>query len=240
MNLETDIIPYVDGNNLVAPNPVVPGTIRASDNGTCFSSEYFILMEMNYPDPDMSYLRAKGWEALIRTCMQVPGLTVRAPGDRAIDAPDNVYAILAASKVLSRPAVAQDILSYGKKHLGFYDPTGVPGVKLGAFLWRQPQIVFAMYCAANLYKPWKFWLWPLAVYTALVIGVSCWRVPVDHTDERRLSWLLIQTTKESLLCRLASKLWYNRLHRDYSDGMRTVRGIYYKGNPHPFVTYNKD
>lgn len=243
MSLEKDIIPYVDGEGYVAPNPVIPGQLRGSDNQTMFTSEYYILLTMN--EGGLLSSDKNGWETLIRICMPKPGLTVRSPGDKNIDAPDNFYGVLAASKLLNRENVAQDMLTYGIRHLGFYDPTGTPGIKSGAFQWRQPQLLFAMLCAANVYKWWKFWLWPLMLYTALVITTSCWRVPTSNSDARRLPWLLIQTVKwDSVLCRWASSIWYKRLYKDYGPtGMKAVRSIYYKGDgihPHPFVTYSVD
>lgn len=233
MGLREEIVPYTDGNGYVAPNLVTPGTMRGSDNGTMFSSECAIILHKNGESNNADETK---WEQLIYACMQKPGLTVRAPGDKAIDAPDNLYAILAAATVLDKPYVAQDILRYGREHWGFYDPTDIPGLKGGAFQWRQPQLLFAMLCASNANRLHHL---PLAVYTALVIATSCWRTQIGDTDSRRLSWLLIQSVKESSwLCYIASKIWYSRLYKDYGspNAMKKVAGIYYKDS-HPFMRY---
>ena len=235
MSLETEIVPYIDGGGYVAPNLVPVGQMRGGDNGTCFTSEYYILMEKNHPTDDWSKPRADGWEKLIRSCMPIPGLTVRFPGDKALDAPDNLYSILAASKILNKPQVADDILLYGITHYGFYNPTDK--FQWAAFQWRQPQLLFAMLCASNNYKWYKFFQWPLAVHTALTILVSCYNTPKGDTDPRRLSWLLIQTVKnDSWLCKVASYFWYKRLYNVYTNGMKDVASIYYKDN-HPFTRY---
>jgi hypothetical protein len=230
-----EIADYIDGNGLVAPNLVQPGTIRGSDNGTMFSSEYYVMLSQRN---ELSELDADNWEILIRSCMKEPGLTVRSPGDLEIDAPDNIVAILGASKVLNKPSVAQDMLTYGLKNKGFYEPNPKEKINWASFQFRQLQLLFAMYCASNNYKWYKFWLWPLMFYTTLVILVSCINTPVNDTDSRRLCWSLIHAvSKDSFLCRMASKIWWNRLRNDYGDeGYRAVCLIYYQDN-HPFRRY---
>lgn len=239
MTLKSEIVPFIDGNGLVAPNLTNPHT-RGSDNGTMFTSEHFIMLQKRgeATEEDRNI-----WEHLIRSCMPIPGLTVRAPGDIAVDAPDNIIAILAAAKVLNRPQVARDILNYGLRYLGLYEPVRVTPRNWSAFQFRQLQLVFAMLCASGQHSWWKFWHFPLALYSALVILVSCMNVPIGETDPRRLSWLLIQATKEdSILCRLASVIWYQRLYRDYGvseNAMKLVYGIYCHDN-HPFGKYAVD
>ena len=233
--LYDEIKDYIDGNGLVAPGLVEHGTIRASDNGTMFSSEYYIMLKER---DELHSLDADTWETLIRSCMKESGLTVRAPKDLAVDAPDNIIAILAASKVLDKPKVAQDILTYGLAHKGFYDPAPTDKINWSAFQFRQLQLVFAMLCASNSYRWYKIWQLPLMLYTTLVILISCLNTPTQDTDSRRLCWSLIHAVaKDSLLCRLASKVWWKRLRKDYGDeGYRVVCNIYYQDN-HPFKRY---
>jgi hypothetical protein len=165
-----------------------------------------------------------------------------------VDAPDNLYAILAASKVLNKPEIALSFYIYGLKNFGFYNTSNPDHVRnkdgsldWSFFQWRQFQMIFAALCASGIHKWWKIWHLPLALYTALVITVSCIGAQLDDYDARRLSWALIQATKEdSFLCRLASKIWYRRLHKDYPNGMRDIASGYY--NPHgltenPFAKY---
>lgn len=239
MSLRQEINSYTDVNGYISPYPVHPSAGRSSDNATMFTSEYYILLAKRYEDVPSD---ADRWNLLIANSSLVPGLTVRYPGDTSTDAPDNLYAILAAAKVLRVPRVAQAFLDYGKANYGWYNPSNPHHIRnkdgtldWSNFQWRQPQLVFAALCAANNYHWLKFWHLPLALYTAIVIATSCIDTPVDDADSRRLAWLLVQSTQDSLLCSLASKLWYDRLLRDYgSPGMREVAKVYYwphSGNP---------
>ena len=44
MSIQADFQPYIDGNGLLAPNPVPPETLKGSDNGPMFLSEYVIML----------------------------------------------------------------------------------------------------------------------------------------------------------------------------------------------------
>src|SRR5260370_37567606 len=45
MALRDEITPYVDGEGLVAPNLVSPGTLIGSDSGQMYTSEYYIMLK---------------------------------------------------------------------------------------------------------------------------------------------------------------------------------------------------
>jgi len=237
--LKEEIKLYKDNQGYVNPYLVNTSQGRQSDNGTMFSSEYYIMLSKRQEDTERD---ADEWEVLIAKCMPIPGLTVRYPGDIAIDAPDNIYAILAASKVLNRPHVAKSMLDYGFKHRGYYN-IETPTWNWAGLQWRQLQMIFAMLCASNTYKWWKFWYWPLELYSALAIAISCMNTPTYETDPRRLNWLFIQSVKEdSLLCRLATKVWFKRLKKDYDvteNAMRVVAKTYYQDD-HPFAKFWMD
>lgn len=92
----------------------------------------------------------------------------------------------------------------------------------------------------------RIWVLPSAIWSALVILYAGLRnYPTDgYGDERRLAWLLVQIMKpHSILCWLASKVWYWKLHKDYPEsntypGMRGVAYHYYAPNGvHPFSLY---
>lgn len=244
MALRDEMKPYLDKNGYANPYPVVPGSGRSCDNATMFSSEYYIMLFKRQED---RIYDDEEWEILINKASIVPGLTVRYPGDATPDAPDNLYAILAASKVLKSPRVAEDFLKYGKSNFGFYNPSNPGHIKnkdgsldWSTFQWRQIQLIFAALCASNNQSWWKIWQLPLAIYTALVIAFSCVGVDKQETDPRRLSWLLIQATESSFLCRLAAKIWYNRLNKDYPNGMPDVAAIYYQPpglSSNPYAKY---
>lgn len=232
MSLKSEIKEYTDKNGYVNPNPISKDSGRSCDNSTMFSSEIYIMLTKRQEDSPRD---ADEWEILIDKSSIKPGLTARYPEDNAPDSPDNLYAILAASKVLNKPKVAQDFLNYGLRNFGFYNPSNPDhilnkdkSINWITFQWRQPQLVFAALCAANKHEWWHFWNLGFALYTFLVILVSCINTPITDTDSRRLAWLLIQATcEDSLLCILASKLWYKRLYKDYKYGMRNVAAIYY-------------
>jgi hypothetical protein len=243
MSFRDEIKSYTDINGYINPYPVDTKRGRQCDNATMFSSEAAILLVKRLED---NFNDENEWEILINKSSIQPGLTVRYPKDNTTDAPDNLYGILAASKVLDKPNVALDILNYGKSNFGFYNPSNPNHIKnidgsinWSNFQWRQPQLLFAMLCSSNTYKWYKFYYWFLDLYTALTIIISCFNTEISDTDSRRLCWLLIQSTQnDSLFCKLASKIWFKRLYKDYLRGMNDVANVYYKptGN-NPFGKY---
>ncbi|MCX9024611.1 MAG: hypothetical protein OIN85_00780 [Candidatus Methanoperedens sp.] len=250
MGLREEIEPYVDGNRLVAPNTGdwKEGE-RGSDNGVMFTSEYIIMllyiMRDSPYDPfahldtlmECEYKSMALWK-----CLKSWGLLSRAPGDPDQEGPDDYYGYCAALKVMRESLPWHQsvgafesglgLLWHGITHLGFFNNTDK--FNWSAFLWRQPQMVAAMASAAGL--GWIPFFWPFYLIAALVIATSCIWAPRSDTDARRLSWLLIQATKSSPLCWLASKLWYRRLYKTYPNGMKDVAALYYCGG-HPFTKY---
>lgn len=205
---------YIDGNGLMSNSPVPPGSIRASDNGPLFSSEYVLILlhqlELT-PEDEVSYQKA------IASCVDTSGNLHRAPGDTSEDAPDDYYGVSAAFSQLNVKS----------------------NVKLPFNLWRQPQLLFAVMASNQSLSRWKFWQWPLAIYTALVVLTSDVDTDPGNADARILAWLLIQATeKDSILVRLASSVWYNRLYATYPNGMADVAGEYFlpTGN-NPYAKY---
>lgn len=238
--LRDEIIPYLDGQGFVAPTLENAKETRGSDNQMLFTSELYIVLVLL--DEDMPK-DAIEWEKKARQCMAVLGLTVRSPGDLTPDAPDNIVGILAAATLLDVPSVAKDMFWYGIKHGGFFDPRPVPPPfftkeRWVAFEWRQPQLLFATLCAAGYYNWLTCWvLWPLAIYSAIVITFGGFQVPVDRTDERILSWLLLIATCKSRMCYWAGLLWEMRLSIDYANGMSSVLSSYFGGD-HPIAKYS--
>lgn len=248
---------YLDGNGLVSPNPVKPGNKRASDNGPCYTAEY-LCMDAS---PDI-------WMHMdLVTCINKrTGLLQRAPVSQGIteqEGPDDYYAVLNWFKRCDNTEGPRGFLKAVFRYLGALNNVDPGHWTSQSFLIRQPQLLAAMVTAAfpSLLNP-LHWLarlatFPLYAWSSLVIATSCTyriktvdgqfsgfeRVPTNATDERRLSWHLVQTVKDrSLLCYLASKLWYRRLYKDYGPtGMRAVAAIYYIGRaanePHPFALY---
>lgn len=235
--LKIEIKPYIDENSMVAPNLVEPGVRRGSDNGPMFTSEFAIMLkrlgEANDMDERLFYI-------IIGDCIDEDGLLYRAPVPTDLDqeGPDDYYGVLAYCTEYGQTDIPRRMLSAVRKYWGFLN-NNQPGKKTWAsLLVRQFQLVAAMAAAAY---PKNFFMralfFPFFVWAALVIGFSCMGTPIENTDPRRLSWLLIQATKPSLMCRMASWFWYKRLYRDYGpEGMKAVAKIYYRDN-HPFQRY---
>lgn len=243
MGYKEDIKTYRDVNGYVCPAPTDPTKGRQCDNSTMFTSESAIIEQKLSISTEED---KNDWQRLINMSTVVSGLTVRYPKDTSTDAPDNLYAILAASEVLGRPEVAKSILDYGKRNFGFYTTdnpnhikNAVGKVDWANFQWRQLQMLFAMYTASDTYKWYKFWLWPLNFYTFLCILTANSKPTPGQADPWRLSWLLIQSTmNKSTLCKLASKVWFKRLYVSYPNGMKGVAAIYYSPKPNnPFSEY---
>lgn len=203
---DLDIIfqPYKDGNGLYAPAPVPPGVMRGSDNGPLFTSE---VMLIRFEHVLATAEDIDEYDNVIKTCVDSNGNLHRAPGDTTEDAPDDYYGVAAA---------------YSQLHMK-------SNIKLPFSLWRQPQLLFAIMASNQTLSRWKFWQWPLAIYSALVVLTSCIGTDSSNTDARILAWLLIKATSDhSILVKLASNIWFNRLYATYPNGMNDVAGIYFQ------------
>ena len=265
MSLREEIKPFTDADGLVAPGIVNPTDSCTSDNGPMFTSEYYLLLALR---GELQASDVPEWRSRILQCFKEPGLLCRVPvkyGTLSQEGPDDYYGVLAASSVLDH-TVAEAILSYGQSKEYTLEPilnyvqtkTGdVWYIRLArrlfgsikvrynfnnvdnvltpeSWMGRQPQLVAAMHFAAQKKCPLL-----LRIYTALVIATSCMGAPPSDTDGRRLAWLLICTAAPKCwMSRIASRIWYFRLKRDYpGKGMRGVAELYYQGN-HPFKTYH--
>lgn len=241
MSLRREIRPYTDRNGLVTPGLYDGQHDRGSDNGVCFTSEYYILLADNQqiqPGDKEEYTR------LINSCSVRPGLIARAPGvNQGGPPPDDLYAVAAASRVLDLPEIAKAVCDYGDANRWIFnaDRPGNPhwyeeGKDFEAWLGRQPALVCALRAAAG--QKLNF---ALVIITAALIATSCVSDKKDHTDPRRLSYLLVRAVQgKHWLLDLACKVWWNRLKKDYGEeGMRAVALIYYQ-NEHPFRRYWKN
>jgi hypothetical protein len=219
MSIRDDFQPYWDGNGLLAPNPVPLGTIRGSDNGIMFSSEFYIMLKKSgfLTKQDLDNYITK-----IQSCVGQDRELHRAPGDISPDEVDDYYAVYAGMKILGLR----------------------PFFKLPLRLWRQPQLAAAMISAKfpSLISPFhhivRLIAFPLYFVACVTLLISCWNAPTSDTDARRLSWHLWQATKgASLMCWFAGRVWLRRLYKTYPNGMKDVAAIYYQ--PHPNNPYSK-
>lgn len=229
--------PYFDGTGLLAPHPN-PGMI-GSDNGPMFLSEFMIMLKQH---GELSALDIAYYHEKISSCMNDDGTLNRVvrPNRASQEGPDDYLGVLNGCKQLGITDLPRRMLLAMFCYLGFLNNVN-PGHKtVESFLARQPQLIAAMVAAS--FPLWtikhtliRLLFFPLFAYSALVIAISCIGVPITESDPRRLGWHLLQITKDlSLLCNLASKLWYRRLFKHYgSAGMKAVAAIYYgKESPH--------
>lgn len=222
--------PYLNVDHMAGGHPVNEfHTRRNNDNHGMFTAEYLrIVNDLNpalRPDECMEQL------------VDDKGVLHRYMGDIEPDlSPDNLLGFL--NYVELRPEkrpLAKRIYDRGRKGWGSYTtPWSAEG-----FLFRQPQLIMALIAASGGAAWYKFWQWPLVIYTALVIAIAGRGIPAENDqDARRLSWHLIQIMKgHSLLCRLAARVWWGRLRKQYGDeGMRLVFGRYFNME-HPFAHF---
>lgn len=244
MSIRDEIESYIDGNGLVAPNLVDPGSGAASDNGPMFTSEYYIILAKSGLLTEADKQR---FNILISQCIDKNDMLNRFPINQPSrqEGPDDYLGVLNACKHLGITDIPRKFLFTTLIHLGFLNNENEELFSLRSFLIRQPQLLATMFSAAfpSLFNPLHILLrllgFPFYLIAALVIALSCINTDPYDTDSRRLSWHLLQITKgTSLLCKLASLLWYHRLHNDYIDGMRSVATIYYHPQgQHPFSRY---
>lgn len=239
----------IDAHTLPKPTPYDWG-----DNGVMFFGEYVCILSKMDPAADWGSNFIDYYETVLDKYFITPGLLKRRVDCLNIDGPDNMLGVLASSHAIKNPKYARDILKYGCKNFGFFNqpnPGSVfyPGTKkinFEALLWRQPQLIAAAMSVAQLPKIFKLLMSPLYFYTALVILYSgLFRAaPTADLDSRRLAWLLVQCVGEdSILCKLAAKVWFWGLRKDYplsrwGQSMRGVAKMYYESDPlHPFTEY---
>ena len=213
MSLYREIAPYIDGNNLVAPDPVpipvIRGT-RASDNGVLHTSRYLLIQLQNNETLDQECIRA------VKYCIWSNGYLERTPHDNNMkQMPDDHYGLFSLLSAL-------DITK--------------PYVKLP---WHclHPMLVYLR----GLYtkNPLVRLLSPLM---GILIAVSNWKTPsfpTEDSGDRLLTWNIIQGTKSSLLCRLGALVWKARQRSIYGENaVQKIFKLYYRDNP--IVKYVKE
>lgn len=242
MALRYEILPYVDGNNLVAPYTIGPGTLKGSDNGPMFTSELYVMLQklgQLVPQDNTDF------QTRIGQCIN-KNLLNRVPTgqDDGQEGPDDYYGVLNGCKQMRNTVIPRQLLTGAIKDKGSLDNEAPGKWQWVSFLIRQPQLLACMIAAS--FPSWKNPLhiairilcYPLWVITAIIIAISCWGTDPSSTDPRRLSWHVWQCCAPvSGLVWLASRLWLNRLKGAYGPtGMQAVAAIYYQKG-HPFAKY---
>lgn len=227
---------YIDANGLVCNRRCLPTEVNPSGNGICYSGEYVAILKSQDDLDDNTIQRYIG---AVSNCdyncagIYLNGLLTRGPGQPDLESVDDYYGYSAGAMITGNWSLASDIIDYGWAHWGCFNNTNPDQWTRQSFLWRQPQLICALYAAAQR-KP--LWIYPLRLYTALVIATSCISAPSTDCDSRRLSWLLIQTMSPvSWLCRQAAKIWQRRLMKQSGGlGMKYFDQQYYEVG-HPFI-----
>lgn len=230
--LRDEILAYTDADGLVSPQATQPNQNNASDNGVLFTSDYYVLLARLGQLNDVDYIN---YSSLIRKkCTTMVGLLNRGPDNTNQEAPDDYYGLFSACQSLGLEILPSQIIQYGWDNWGNYNNVNPGKFTWVSFLARQPQLICAAYAAA---RSAPLWIYPLRVYTAIVIATSCINAPVGDTTSRRLAYHLINTMSPvSEICRIAAKIWFRRLLKDYPNGMQGVNDIYF-GPDHPLAKY---
>ena len=242
MSIRQEIIPYTDANNLVSPC-LTHGILKGSDNGPMYTSEYYVILQkLN----ELTPADTANYKNKINTCINEEGMLCRVPigQDDGQEQVDDYYGVLNGCKQLKITSIPRRFLKAIFKYKGSMNNESPGTFQWDAFMPRQLQLMAAMISAA--FPSWwnpihvliRIFFWHLYLYTAIIIATSCIGTDPSSTDPRRLSWHLVQTvSSHSLLCRLASYIWYWRLYKDYGPlGMQAVAKLYYQDN-HPFQRY---
>lgn len=239
MTLRQDFANYWDGNGLGTPAPCIPvPNQKGSDNGTMYTSEYYIILKKNSQLTDQDKL---DFQQKIGQCVDQQGMLNRVPINQSDgqDEVDNYYGTLNGCMQLGNTTIPRQFLWALIKNLGSMNNVN-PGVfQWIAFLPRQPQLIACMIAAS--FPSWKnpFHVLlralcsPLFSLASVIIATSCIWTDASNTDARRLSWHLWQCLKPvSPLCWLASKVWLWRLYSDYGPtGMKAIASLYYQPQP---------
>lgn len=91
MSLSDEIQPYIDSFDLVSPGRISGDTLRGSDNGPLFTSQYIILCHLNSEYVDTVQVVA------IQKCIDSNSYLHRDPTDSNPDAPDDHYGVLSCT-----------------------------------------------------------------------------------------------------------------------------------------------
>ena len=247
MSIKDDFAPYRDGNGLMAPNPVPTGTIRGSDNGSMFTSEYYIMLNRN---GQLTNTDGIEYADLIEKCIGTDGNLHRAPGDETQDEIDDHLGVLAGYAEFNDKAnfgLPLPLMRFPQLTYAWALAKGVPA------LFMSPLLYTIVYTLIHFTKHTYFiipaiilsilvaFIGSLNLITAIILGTSCIGAPVGNTDDRRLNWDLWQATKrKSVICNLAGLFWHWRQTKVYGtpNVMKAVAALYYQpSGTNPYSTH---
>lgn len=228
---------YTNTDGFVGNTPCA-GSGRTGDNMLMFSAEAFLVLKDNwmYNHPTAARSTAVSMINLIPKVTFPSGWFSRYTVDTDIGwdlTPDNLLGYLTLCTKEQANALVE--------HLHMYDGmVTITFDKEGFTPYRQPQLYFAMLAVAGRLSRFNPIHIALAIWTALVIIEAGWNKPsTEDQDARRLSYLLIRLVEtRSFLCKLASKIWWQRLKKDYGyEGLRLVYTRYFLNPNHPIARW---
>lgn len=189
-------------------------------------------------------VKAKNWAPLetgkllgaIRKHAEIlPGLYKRPGWEQDQTALDDYIGLIAWSSEHC-PVIAEEVWAYGKRAefpIQYYYPTtGQKHFDIHAWLGRSPSFVAHVDWGAGETPSWFHRLaWAVAV---------AFSGSMHSQDEWVLSWCLIQVAgNKSWLERLATRIYYRRLYKNFPRGLKDVFAIYFKDPEHPLSKWWK-
>jgi hypothetical protein len=185
---------------------------------------YVLLKDPNEADR-MSFILA------INLCIRhnMPFITKKPVGADDITH-DDLIGMIAGGVVLGGSAkafVEEQIVRYGQKHFWIFSTTGKLYWTAIAKPWHKAYYILA----TDVIKPKLIDNLALAFFILLDAYTQN-----DSSSEKRLSWLMIETTKgKSKMVDFAAKIWYRRLKKTFG----TVKGVFkvFHGINHVFTKY---
>lgn len=231
---------YQDSVGLVAPAKCPPNAHNPSGNGICYLGEYMMILHKRH---EMDEKLEQDFFHSIFNCMVEEGLLERGPlytGEA--ESVDDYYGLAAGCVATDHAELAEAVIDRGWKHWGSFNDKYPNNWTWDSWLWRQPQLMIALYIAAkrgpSWYKPWTWWLLPHLAWTVLVLAFACSMSAANNWDHWRLTWLLATATEGNWLCKMAAKPWYSRLHKVWGpEGMKSMASVGYYQSGHPFGKY---
>lgn len=237
MGIREDFSNYWDGNSLLCNEPIVPiNGQKGSDNGTLFTSEYYIILKKNNQLIEQD---KTDWANKIGQCIDLNGLLNRVPigQNDGLESVDDYYGTLSAAIELGNTDIPRKFLNSCIKYKGSMDNVSPGTWQWQDFLIRQPQLLCCMINSSfpSLKNPlhWllRIMFLPLYLICGFIIAFSNMGDDPSDSTSRILTWLVRNNLKRtSLACFLGSFIWNYRLKKTYPNGMKDVAGFYFIPN----------
>jgi len=135
---------YTDKYNLVQPGPIKDGKVGTSQNGLLTTG---IASECLKDTPH--HLWVPKYTKAIISCQLEKGLYKRSPTSiNDQESHDDYRGIALFAFNTKQPHLAKDVITYGRRNLGFYNNTNT--FRFNSWLWRFPDAFYCLKIAANI------------------------------------------------------------------------------------------